>query len=324
MLKSKVFALFCSFGLVVGMPATGKTEAVYPERPVRMIVPFPPGGSVDYIARIVMPAFAKQLGQPVVIENKGGASGAIGTADAARSAPDGYTLLMVFDTHAVNPYINDLSYDTFESFDYITGITSAPMVLVTSPEFPAKDIDEFIRYASENPGKVTYGSSGVGGSNHLTALDFSQKAGLSTLHVPYRGGGPMLLGVMRGEVDFVVTTFPLVVERINTGQLKAMAMGSHERVPQLPDVPATGEFLPEYSASSWIGLVAPKGTPEPILKKIHKAMADAMHSPEVHERLTGEGFSLMISSPDEFKDWVRQKHKEAGVLVASGALESED
>lgn len=324
MLKSKFVALFCSIGMMAGAPAAAQADEAYPERPIRMVVPFPPGGSVDYIARIVMPEFAKKLGQPVVIENKGGASGAIGTADAARATPDGYTLLMVFDTHAVNPYINELSYDTFESFDYITGITSAPMVLATSPEFPASNIDEFISYAKENPGKVTYGSSGVGGSNHLTALDFSQKAGLTTLHVPYRGGGPMLLGVMRGEVDFVVTTFPLVVGRINTGQLKAMAMGSQERVPQLPDVPATGEFLPEYSASSWIGLVAPKGTPEPIRAKIHRAMEEAMHSPEVYDRLTQEGFSLMVSTPEEFEQWVRQKHEEAGVLVASGALESSD
>lgn len=322
MLSSKFFAFVGSVSLIFGASAIATAETNYPERPVRMVVPFPPGGSVDYIARIVMPEFAKQLGQPVVIENKGGASGAIGTADAARAKPDGYTLLMVFDTHAVNPYINELSYDTFESFDYITGITTAPMVLATSPEFPAASITEFVDYAKANPGKVTYGSSGVGGSNHLTALDFSQKADISTLHVPYKGGGPMLLGVMRGEVDFVVTTFPLVVDRFKSGQLKAMAIGSDDRVPQLPEVPAINEILPNYNASSWIGLVAPTGVPEPVLKKIHRAMSDAMNTPEIKDRLVGEGFSLMINSPDEFKSWVRTKHEEAGVLVDSGALEN--
>src|SRR5690625_4969902 len=181
-----------SLALTASM-ALADDVASYPDRQVRMIVPFPPGGSVDYIARIVVPEFAKQLGETVYIENKGGASASIGTAELARSKPDGYTLQFIFDTHAVNPHIMDnLSYDTFEDFEYITGITSAPMVLATSPSFEIDNLPDFIEYAKENPDEITYGSSGVGGSNHLTALNFSQMADISTLHVPYTGGGPML------------------------------------------------------------------------------------------------------------------------------------
>jgi tripartite-type tricarboxylate transporter receptor subunit TctC len=281
-----------------------------------MVVPFPPGGSVDYIARIVIPEFAKKLGTNVFIENKGGASGAIGSADVARAAPDGYTLLMVFDTHAVNPYINkSLPYDTFKSFDYITGMTSAPMVLATRSDFPAASLSEMIDYAKKHPGKVTYGSSGVGGSNHLTALSFSKAAGISSLHVPYKGGGPMLTAVIGGEVDFVVTTFPLVVERIKTGQLKALGMGSQKRVRQLPEVPTVSELLPGYTATSWIGLVGPADLPPAVEKKINVAMTQALNSPEVRDRLVNEGFDIMAGTPDEFKNWVHDRYVEAGKLI---------
>lgn len=266
-------ALLFSIGLISAAAQTATASSSYPDRSVRMLVPFPPGGSVDYIARIVVPAFAKELGQSVFIDNKGGASGSIGTADAARSKPDGYTLLMVFDTHAVNPHLyKSLPYDTFKSFDYVTLMTTAPMVLATTKTFAPSSVPQLIDYAKQHPGEVSYGSSGVGGSNHLTALAFSKAANIDTMHVPYKGGGPMLTAVIGGQVNFVVTTYPLVVERIKAGQLKAIAMGSEKRVPQLPNTPTVSEFLPGYGASSWIGLVAPKGTPAPVLKKIHTAM----------------------------------------------------
>jgi len=305
-----------TLGLIAAGPSPALAADNYPSRQVRMVVPFPPGGSVDYIARIVVPEFAKKLGENVFIDNKGGASGAIGTADVARAAPDGYTLLMVFDTHAVNPYINkSLPYDTFKAFDYITGMTSAPMVLATRKDFPAQSLTELTDYAKKNPGKVTYGSSGVGGSNHLTALAFSKAADISTLHVPYKGGGPMLTAVIGGQVDFVVTTFPLVVERIKAGQLKALGMGSKERVKQLPDVPTVSELLPGYTATSWIGLVGPAGLPAPVAKKVNEAMRAALNSPNVRDRLTNEGFAIMAGTPAEFETWVHDRYEEAGKLI---------
>ena len=311
-------AAVIAMSMLGAVASPAMAEDNYPTRNVRMVVPFPPGGSVDYIARIVVPEFAKKLGANVFIDNKGGASGAIGTADVARADPDGYTLLMVFDTHAVNPHINhSLSYDTFKSFDYITGMTRAPMVLATTKDFPAKSLTEMIDYAKKNPGKVTYGSSGVGGSNHLTALAFSKAAGISTLHVPYKGGGPMLTAVIGGEVDFVVTTFPIVLERIKTGQINALGMGSDKRVPQLPEVPTIAEQLPGYSATSWIGLVGPAGMPPPVAKKINEAMRQALESPEVKNRLVGEGFDIMAGTPEEFKGWVQARYDEAEQLVKS-------
>jgi len=316
----KLQRLFTATALSLGVAALSASPVLaddnYPSHSVRMVVPFPPGGSVDYIARIVIPEFAKKLGANVFIENKGGASGAIGSADVARAAPDGYTLLMVFDTHAVNPYINkSLPYDTFKSFDYITGMTRAPMVLATRSDFPAESLPEMIGYAKKNPGKVTYGSSGVGGSNHLTALSFSKAAGISTLHVPYKGGGPMLTAVIGGQVDFVVTTFPLVVERIKTGQLKALGMGSQQRVRQLPELPTVSEVLPGYTATSWIGLVGPADLPPAVEKKINLAMNQALNSPAVRDRLVNEGFEIMAGTPNEFRSWVHDRYVEAGKLI---------
>lgn len=324
-MRLKTGKLLTSLAFTAGLLALGTTPGLaddsYPSRDVRMVVPFPPGGSVDYIARIVIPEFAEKLGANVFIENKGGASGAIGTAYTARAKPDGYTLLMVFDTHAVNQHINkDLAYDTFESFDYITGMTSAPMVLATRKDFPADTLEDMIAYAKDNPGEVTYGSSGVGGSNHLTALSFSNAAQIDTLHIPYKGGGPMLTAVMADEVDFVVTTFPLVVERIKGGQFKAIGMGSKERVEQLPDVPTINEQLPGYQAASWIGLVGPKDLPADVAKKINTAMRDALNSPAVKDRLEGEGFEIMAGTPQEFEDWVRARYDEAEKLIKSEGI----
>jgi tripartite-type tricarboxylate transporter receptor subunit TctC len=317
-------ALLLSIGLMGASAQIAAASSSYPDRSVRMVVPFPPGGSVDYIARIVMPAFAKELGQSVFIDNKGGASGSIGTADAARAKPDGYTLLMVFDTHAVNPHLyKSLPYDTFKSFDYVTLMTTAPMVLATTKTFAPESLPQLIDYAKQHPGAVSYGSSGVGGSNHLTALAFSKAANIDTLHVPYKGGGPMLTAVIGGQVNFVVTTYPLVVERIKAGQLKAIAMGSEKRVPQLPNTPTVSEFLPGYGANSWIGLAAPKGTPEPVLKKIHTAITNALNSPEVHGRLTSEGFDVVPGTPEAFETWVREKSNEAATLIRDGGISTE-
>ncbi len=314
-----IFITAASVQLAI-MPIASANEK-YPERGVRMIVPFPPGGSVDYVARIIVPEFEKKLGASVFIENKGGASGAIGTADAARSKPDGYTLLMIFDTHAVNPHIQkNLSFDTFESFDYITRLTTAPMVVATSNKFKPKTLQAFIDYAKSNPGKVTYGSSGVGGSNHLTALALSKAANISTLHVPYKGGGPMLTALIGGEVDFVVTTYPLVIERIKSGQMNALAMGSDKRVSHFPDLPTVEETLPGYRAESWIGLVAPKGVPASVLEKIRTAMTDALNSPAIHERLTSEGFNIVPNTPAVFKKWVKEQSDQMGALIEDGSI----
>jgi tripartite-type tricarboxylate transporter receptor subunit TctC len=296
----------------------------YPNRPVKLIIPFPPGGSVDFVARIVGQKFSEQMGQPVVLENKGGASGSIGAAEVAKAKPDGYTLLMVFDSQAVNQYLYKLPFDTFSSFDYITEMVSAPMLLATAKGAPFNTAPELISYAKSRPGGVTYGSSGTGGSNHLNALSFAEKAGINALHIPYKGGGPMLTATMSGEVDYVVTTMPIIMTQVKDGgKLKALAVSSKTRVPQFPNLPTIAETLPGYEASSWIGLVAPAGLPKDVQTKVLNAMRSTLESPEIKNRLTTDGFQVIASSPAAFLAKVKGESDSLGKLIMSKQIKVE-
>ena len=288
----------------------------YPNRPVRLIIPFPPGGSVDFVARIVGQKFSEQMGQPVVLENKGGASGSIGAAEVAKAKPDGYTLLMVFDSQAVNQYLYKLPYDTFSSFDYLTEMVSAPMLLATAKSAPFNTTAELITYAKTRPNGVTYGSSGTGGSNHLNGLSFAEKAGINALHIPYKGGGPMLTATMAGEVDYVITTMPIIMTQVKEGgKLKALAVSSKTRVPQFPNLPTIAEVLPGYEAGSWIGLVGPAGMPKEVQTKVFNAMKSTLESPVIKNRLTSDGFQVIASTPAVFLSKVRAESDMLGKLI---------
>lgn len=294
----------------------------YPNRPIKVIVPFPPGGSVDYIARIIAPKLSLELGQPIVIENKGGASGVIGTTEASKAMPDGYTLLMVFDTHAVNQWLYKLTYDTFTSFDYLTEIASAPMLLVVPKTSPINSINDLMAYAKNQPNGITYGSSGVGGSNHLSALDFSQKLGLKATHVPYKGGGPMLTAAMAGEVDFIITSMPVILGQIKSGEskLKAIAVSTSQRVLQLPNIPTISSAIPGYVAESWVGLVSPAGLSLPVKKKLSDAIQKTLESPEVRDRLISDGFHVANNSPQLFTQKVKRESTRVGAFIKKNSI----
>ena len=256
------------------------------------------------------------MGQPVVLENKGGASGSIGAAEVAKAKPDGYTLLMVFDSQAVNQYLYKLPYDTFSSFDYLTEMVSAPMLLATAKSAPFNTTAELIAYAKTRPNGVTYGSSGTGGSNHLNGLSFAEKAGINALHIPYKGGGPMLTATMAGEVDYVITTMPIIMTQVKEGgKLKALAVSSKTRVPQFPNLPTIAEVLPGYEAGSWIGLVGPAGMPKEVQTKVFNAMKSTLESPEIKNRLTSDGFQVIASTPAVFLSKVRAESDMLGKLI---------
>jgi tripartite-type tricarboxylate transporter receptor subunit TctC len=295
----------------------------YPTRPIKMVVPFPPGGSVDYIARIVAPKLAIEIGQPVVIENKGGVGGVIGTSEVAKAAPDGYTLLLVFDTHAVNQYLYKLPYDTFSSFDYITELASSPMILVVPKTSPFNSINEFISGAKTRSNGVTYGSSGVGSSNHLSCLDFAQKVGINATHIPYKGGGPMLTAAMAGEVDFIVTSMPVILGQIKSGEskLKALGVSTNYRVGQLPDLPTIASVVSNYSAESWVGVVAPVGLSVQIKNRITEAFKRTLALPEVKDRLTADGFHVANVSSQQFIEKVRRESKRVGTFIKKNDIQ---
>ncbi len=289
-------------GIALGAQAQG-----YPTKPVRLIVPFPPGGSVDYVARTISQKFSEYMGQNVIVDNKGGASGTIGTYEAARAAPDGYTLLLVFDSHAVNASLYDIKYDTFKSFDYMSLIGTMPMALVTSKKSGLTSLQAVIDAAKAEPGRINYGSSGVGGSNHLQPVAFARQAGVKLTHVPYRGGGPMITAMLGGEVDMIIGSLPTVIQYAKTGQANVVAIGSPERLSRLPDVPTIGSAVPGYVAQSWIGMMVPKGVPAPVFEHVQTALRKTLADPAVKNKMEGDGFQIVNSSPAEFEDRVRRE-----------------
>lgn len=287
----------------------------YPNRPVRMIVPFPPGGSVDYVARTISREFSENLGATVVVENKGGASGTIGTYEAARAKPDGYTLLLVFDSHAVNSSLYDIKYDTFKSFDYVSLIGTMPMALVTSKQSGLTTLPALLKAAKEKPGKLNYGSSGVGGSNHLNPVAFERQAGVQLSHIPYRGGGPMLTALLGGEVDMVIGSLPTVIGYEKAGQAHIVAIGSKSPLPQLPGVPTIDSVVPGFIAQSWIGMMVPAGVPKDIREKIGAALRKTLDDPAVRSRMAADGFNIVNSTPGAFEDMVRREQQRWSQII---------
>jgi tripartite-type tricarboxylate transporter receptor subunit TctC len=284
---------------------SASAQGNYPSKPVRLIVPFPPGGSVDYVARTISQKFSEYMGQSVVVDNKGGASGTIGTYEASRAAPDGYTLLLVFDSHAVNSSLYDIKYDTFKSFDYVSLVGTMPMALVTSKKSGFTSTEALLKAAKAKPGAINYGSSGVGGSNHLNPVAFARQAGVQLTHVPYRGGGPMLTALLGGEVDMVIGSLPTVIGYAKSGQANVVAIGTKERVAQLPDLPTIDAAVPGYLAQSWVGMMVPAGVPKPIFEHVQTALQKTLADPAVKGKMEADGFNIVNSSPADFEARVR-------------------
>jgi tripartite-type tricarboxylate transporter receptor subunit TctC len=277
----------------------------YPSRPVRVIVAWPAGGTVDGLVRTVSPKLSEALGQPVVVENRAGASGSVGAAEVARAAPDGYTLLAVFDTHATNHILyKSLPYDGARAFEHVTQIVGSPQAFVGAVNFPPRSVPEVIAYGKANPGRITYASVGGGSSNHLNTVLFASRAGIEMLHIPYKGGAPAMTDMLGGQVNVMIVSAWQTIPHIRSGKLVGLAVGGKKRMPQLPDVPTLSETLPGLEASSWTGIVAPARTPAPVIARLHREIAKVLAAPDVREKLTGQGFEIVGSSPQEFAAFV--------------------
>ncbi len=288
----------------------------YPAKPIRLVVPWPAGGTVDGVARVMSPKLAETLGQPVVIENKPGAGGSIGAAAVAKSPADGQTLLMVFDTHAVNHHLyRNPGYQDFQSFEHISLLVRSPQILVAATNFPPATLAELIAYAKANPGKVTYGSVGTGSSNHLNALLLASRTGIDMVHVPYKGGAPMMQDLIGGQLDIMFVSAPQAIPQLKAGRIKALAAGGQRRMPQLPETPTVGETLPGFEAASWVGVVAPPGTPERVVARLHGAFVGALANADVRGKLLAQGFEIVGSTPDEFLQFVRAESKKWGQVI---------
>jgi tripartite-type tricarboxylate transporter receptor subunit TctC len=302
--------LLGAMALIVGLaqPALAEDPAVnYPTRPVELVIPFPAGGTTDVIARIVAQLVSEQWRQPVVVVNRAGATGAIASEHVARAKPDGYTLMVATaSTHAILPaYRTDLPFDTVTSFAPATLISTFPNMLVVNPKLPAKNVAELIKLLKENPGKFNCASSGIGGSSHFACELFKMMTNTQITHVPYKGSAPAVTDVIAGTVELIFDNMSTVWPHVQQGRLRALGVASPERTPLAPDMPAIAETVAGFDVTSWIGVVAPAGTPPSIVDKISKMFAAAVNRPEVKKRLNDLGATANSSSPQEFQNFIR-------------------
>ena len=294
----------------------------YPDKPVKLVVPYPPGGPTDIVARVVAQKLQDAMGQPFVIENRPGAGGNPGAEAVARSAPDGHTLVVATTAHAINPSLfSKLSYQLMKDFAPVSQLTAGPLVIVANPALPANNVKELIALAKSKNGGLNFGSSGNGQSTHLSAELFSAMAGVKMAHVPYKGSAPALTDVMAGQTDLMFDTMLSAMPHVKAGKLKALAVTSAQRSPVAPDVPTVAEGgLPGYEAIAWNGLLAPAGTPAPVVAKLNAELKKVLESPDVKQRFEAQGFTPMWNTPADYRAFMQAEvDKWAKVVKTSGA-----
>jgi len=315
-----VRAFAAALAIVAAPVAFG--QAAYPTKPVRIVVPFPAGGTTDIIARATAQKLSEAWGQQVIVDNRPGAAGNIGAELVAKSAPDGYTLLMgTVGTHAINSSLYaKMPYDHVKDFAPVILVAGVPNVLVVNPEVPVKTVPELIAYVKANPGKLNFASSGSGTSIHLSGELFKTMTGVQMTHVPYKGSAPALTDLIGGQVQLMFDNLPSSLAFIKAGKLRALAVTSTTRAAALPDVPTVADFVPGFEASSWFGLLAPAGTPPAVIAKINGEVAKWLATPEAREKLTAQGANIAGGAPEDFAKHIQaETAKWAKVVKDSGA-----
>ena len=313
-------------GILVALAATSVFAQTYPNRPVKIVVPWPPGQATDIAARVVAERLQKSLGEPFVIENKPGAGGSIGSDAVAKSAPDGYTLLAASSGPiSIMPNLQKTPYDSLHDFAPVSMIAAAPFALVVHPSFPAKDAREFIAELKANPGKYTFASSGTGATAHLFAELFNSMAGIQARHVPYKGSAPAITDIMNGQVTYAVETVAATASHIKSGKLKSYGVSTARRTAALPELPPLAEAagLRGYDAAAWIGYVAPRGTPRDIVQRLAAEVGKALNSDELKARYVALGLDPVSTTPDEMADTLRREQERYGAIIKAADIKIE-
>jgi tripartite-type tricarboxylate transporter receptor subunit TctC len=316
---------FCRVALlscILGTTATAALAQAYPNKPIKLIVPFAPGGFTDVVARILGQKLSVSLGQPFVIENKAGAGSTIGTDFVAKAAPDGYTLVMVSTTHVISPAIYPkLPYDPIKSFTPVGKLVDSAYVLLVNPKVPANNVAEFIALAKASPDKIHYASSGNGSSQHLMGGMFAAMTGVKMKHVPYKGSGGAANDLVAGVVESSFAGVPNAMAQVPAGRLKALAVTTSKRIPQLPDVPTMQEAgVPGYNASVWLGLLAPAGTPKEVVMKLNAEIAKVMSAADTKKELFSAGVEADISSPEALNTLMLQELERWGKVIKDAGI----
>jgi len=303
--------------------ATSARAQGYPDRPIRLIAPFPAGGLADVLARAVGDEMSKSLGQPVIVENRAGAGGNTGADAVAKSAPDGYTLLMSSaGILTANQFLYaKMPFDAETAFVPVSNVASMSMLVVVNPKVEAKTLKEFVALAKAQPGKINFGSPGIGTTGHLGLAMLMHAAGVKITHVPYRGAAPAVTDLLAGQIDGVVDNPPTVIAHIQSGKLRPLAVAARERMALLPDVPTAAEQgVANYEASSWFGVAAPAGTPPAIVARLHQAIAAAVRTPAMQERFGKSGARLLGNSPQDFAAQIRAERASWGEIIKAANI----
>jgi len=312
--------LLLVIALTFAMPASAQT---WPDRPIRLIAPFPAGGLVDVLARAVGDQMSKTLGQPIIVENRAGAGGNTGAAAVASAAPDGYTLLMSSaGILTANPHLYaKMPFDAATAFIPVSNVAQMNMLVVVHPKVPAQTLKEFVALARKNPGKLNFGSPGIGTTGHLGLAMFMHAAKVQITHVPYKGAAPAVTDLIAGQIDGVVDNPPTVISHIQAGRLRALAFAAKERLALLPDVPTAAEAgVANFEATSWFGIAAPAGTPAPIIARLHKAIAAAVRTPAMTERFAKTGARLVGDTPEHFAGQIRAERVQWGEIIKAAGI----
>jgi tripartite-type tricarboxylate transporter receptor subunit TctC len=318
----RIAAFLLCLGSILSGAATAQT---YPSKPVRFIVTFAAGGGTDLVARAVAPKMSEYLGQPILVENRPGANGAVGAEAVAKSPPDGYTVCVcAAGTMAIGPHLTKQPFDTLRDFAPASPLATSPFIVTVHPSVKATSIRELVALAKANPGKINFGSSGVGGAPHLSTELFKSMAGVDMVHVAYKGLGPAMTDLLGGQIQFMLADIGVVAPHLKSGKLRGLAITGRSRSPVFPELPTVAEAgLPGYAAGTWYGLFAPAGTPAPILARLSAGVREALAVSEVGSALIAQGVEPASMTPEQFAEFTREEHAKWGGLIRSAGIKLE-
>jgi tripartite-type tricarboxylate transporter receptor subunit TctC len=297
----------------------------WPAKPVRFVVPYPPGGGTDVIARIVQPRLSEALGQQIIIENRGGAGGALGTELAAKSAPDGYTFLLTLSSHTINPLLYKLNYDVERDFAAISLIVSVPQLIAVNPNVPIRSMQELVAAAKAKPGSLSFASVGNGTPSHIAGELLKLKTGIEIVHIPYKGGGPAVADTLGGQVPVLFVTAAAAMGHVKSGKLRPLAMTTLKRSPGAPDIPTVAEALniPDFEVDSWYAMFAPAKTPQPVIARMQKEIARVVQLPDVRQKLLEQGGDPVGGSPEELEKVVKAELRKWADVIQQARIKAE-